>query len=192
MNAASWLLLFPELREIEALVIRDFYHRYTVDEHTLVAIQTVLDLRSKKGDLFGDLASETQDLDLLTTALLFHDVGKGTPDEAHVEVSRRVAEAALRRAGMNDRDWDVVSFLIGSHLEMSAAMNGRDLSDPATTRDMAAKVGTVERLKLLTLLTYGDISAVHPSAMTPWRRQLLWSLYSQTYAELTRELTARI
>jgi [protein-PII] uridylyltransferase len=184
--------VFPELREIEALVIRDFYHRYTVDEHTLVAIQTVLDLRSKKGDLFGDLANETQDLDLLTTALLFHDVGKGTPDEAHVEVSRRVAETALRRAGMNDRDWDVVSFLIGSHLEMSAAMNGRDLSDPATTRDMAAKVGTVERLKLLTLLTYGDISAVHPSAMTPWRRQLLWSLYSQTYAELTRELTARI
>jgi [protein-PII] uridylyltransferase len=144
------------------------------------------------GDLFGDLANETEDLDLLTTALLFHDVGKGSPEEGHVEVSRRIADEALHRAGMNERDWDIVSFLIGSHLEMSAAMNGRDLSDPATTRDMAAKVGTVERLKLLTLLTYGDISAVHPSAMTPWRRQLLWSLYSQTYAELTRELTTRV
>jgi len=75
---------------------------------------------------------------------------------------------------------------------MSAAMNGRDLSDLSTIREMAAKIGTVERLRLLTLLTYGDISAVNPSAMTPWRSQLLWSLYSQTYDELTRELGARI
>ena len=56
---------------------------------------------------------------------------------------------------------------------------------------MALKIGTSGKLRLLTLLTYGDISAVNPAAMTPWRRQLLWNLYTQTYAELTRELTAR-
>jgi [protein-PII] uridylyltransferase len=184
--------IFPELLEMEALVIRDFYHRYTVDEHTLVAIETVLALRGQSGDVFAEIASESEDLDLLATALLFHDVGKGTPDEDHVEVSRRIAEVALKRVGMDERDWATVSFLIGSHLEMSAMMNGRDLSDPVTHRDMAAKTGTVERLKLLTLLTYGDISAVNPSAMTPWRKQLLWKLYSQTYTELTRELSARI
>jgi len=183
--------IFPELREIEALVIRDFYHRYTVDEHTLVAIESVLELRGRKEDTFGDLAAETEDMDLLIAALLFHDVGKGTPDEGHVTVSRRVAEQALRRAGIDDRSWDVVAFLISAHLEMSAAMNGRDISDPSTARDVALKIGTVEKLKLLTLLTYGDISAVNPAAMTPWRRQLLWNLYTQTYAELTRELTAR-
>ena len=104
---------------------------------------------------------------------------------------RRIAERALRRAGISDRAWGVVSFLIGAHLEMSATMNGRDLSDPATVRDVAARTGTVEKLKLLTLLTYGDISAVNPAAMTPWRRQLLWNLYTATYAELTRELTVR-
>jgi [protein-PII] uridylyltransferase len=183
--------IFPELREMEALVIRDFYHRYTVDEHTLVAIESVLDLRERKEDTFGDLASETDELDLLITALLFHDVGKATPDEGHVTVSRRIAEQALRRSGIGDRAWDVVAFLIGAHLDMSATMNGRDLSDPSTARDVASKTGTVERLRLLTLLTYGDISAVNPAAMTPWRRQLLWNLYTQTYAELTRELTAR-
>ena len=193
MHACSALqTIFPELLEMEALVIRDFYHRYTVDEHTLVAIETVLALRGQSGDVFAEIASESEDLDLLATALLFHDVGKGTPDEGHVEVSRRIAEGALKRVGMEDRDWATVSFLIGSHLEMSAMMNGRDLSDPATHHDMATKTGTVERLKLLTLLTYGDISAVNPSAMTPWRKQLLWKLYSQTYTELTRELSARI
>jgi [protein-PII] uridylyltransferase len=183
--------IFPELREMEALVIRDFYHRYTVDEHTLVAIESVLELRGRKEDTFGDLASETDELDLLMTALLFHDVGKGTPGEGHVTVSCRIAEQALHRSGISDRAWDVVAFLIGAHLEMSAAMNGRDLSDPSTARDLASRTGTVERLRLLTLLTYGDISAVNPAAMTPWRRQLLWNLYTETYAELTRELTAR-
>ena len=187
--------IFPELRDMEALVIRDFYHRYTVDEHTLVAIESVLGLLQKKAekndDPFVELAAETEELDLLTAALLFHDVGKGTPEEGHVAISQRIAEKALRRSGISDRAWGVVAFLIGAHLEMSATMNGRDLSDPATVRDVAAKAGTVERLKLLTLLTYGDISAVNPSAMSPWRRQLLWNLYTATYAELTRELTAR-
>jgi len=184
--------LFPELREMEALVIRDFYHRYTVDEHTLVAIQNVLGLLEKTGDMFGDLAAESEDLYLLVTALLFHDVGKGNPGESHVEVSRRVAEGALKRVGISEREWALVSYLIGAHLELSDAMNGRDLNDPVTCRDVAAKIGTVERLKLLTLLTWADISAVNPTAMTPWRSQLLWKLYSLTYAELTRELSARM
>jgi [protein-PII] uridylyltransferase len=184
--------IFPELREMEALVIRDFNHRYTVDEHTLVAIQTLLDLRDTKNDSFGDLAAEAEDLDLLVTALLFHDVGKADPEPGHVEPSCRVAEAALLRSGTSDRARGVVNFLIGAHLELSGAMHGRDLSDPSTIRDVAARMGTVERLKLLTLLTYGDISAVHPTAMTPWRRQLLWNLYAQVYAELTRELGTKI
>jgi [protein-PII] uridylyltransferase len=184
-------VIFPELLEMDALVIRDFYHRYTVDEHTLVAIETVLGLRDQKDDGFAELALETPDLDLLIVALLFHDVGKAAPGEGHTVVSQRIAESALKRTGIGERELGVVCFLIGAHLELSAAMNGRDLSDPTTIRDVAAKTATMERLKLLTLLTYGDISAVNPAAMTPWRRQLLWKLYTETYAELTRELTAR-
>ena len=184
--------LLPELREMEALVIRDFYHRYTVDEHTLVAIESILNLRDVKGDPFGELVSEMADVDLLITALLFHDVGKGDPETGHVVISRRIAEAALSRSGISERALGVVLFLINAHLELSAAMNGRDVSDPATAREVAAAIGTVERLRLLTLLTFGDISAVHPTAMTPWRRQLLWRLYMAVYAELTRELTERV
>jgi [protein-PII] uridylyltransferase len=184
--------IFPELRDMEALVIRDFYHRYTVDEHTLVAITNALNLRQTKDDVFGDLAAETQDFDLLPVALLFHDVGKGTPDEPHVPVSVRIARPALQRAGISDRAWGIVEFLIAAHLELSSAMSGRDLSDPEVIRSVAEKVGTVERLRLLTLLTWADISAVNPGALTPWRRQLLWKLYMLVNAELTRELTARI
>src|SRR6185437_5159193 len=136
------------------------------------------------------LAREVDDVELLIVALLFHDVGKAEPGEGHAQVSTRIADAALARIGARERE--TVGFLIAAHLEMSATMSGRDLSDPATIRDMAAKAGTVERLKLLTLLTYGDISAVNPTAMTPWRKQLLWNLYAETYSELTRELGRRV
>ncbi len=184
--------IFPELNEIEALVIRDFYHRYTVDEHTLVTIQTVVDVRGAQDSTFGELAREIEEPELLIAALLFHDVGKANPGESHAEASRRMADEALTRVGASDREREIVSFLIAAHLEMSSMMSGRDLSDPENIREMAAKAGTVERLKLLTLLTYGDISAVNPSAMTPWRKQLLWNLYTETYNELTRELSRRV
>lgn len=184
--------LFPELDEMNALVIRDFYHRYTVDEHTLVAIRTAAELKDLDNDIFGDLARETEDIDLLFTALLFHDIGKADAFEGHVDASARIAAIALRRIGIEERDWETVQFLIRGHLLLSATMNGRDVSDPGTTRDVAVKVGTVERLKLLTLMTYADVSAVNPGAMTPWRRQLLWTLYTETDGALTRELGLRI
>jgi len=182
---------FPEMAQIECLVIRDFYHRYTVDEHTLVTLQVLCDLRRNREPAarrFSELFSEMEEPALLLCALLFHDVGKGASDNGHVEASWRVAEPALERIQMPRRERDLVEFLIRRHLEMSAVMTSRDLHDPATARDMAQRVETLERLKALTLITYADISAVNPSAMTPWRAEALWQLYLLTYNELTREL----
>ncbi len=82
----------------------------------------------------------------------------------------------------------MVRFLIARHLDLSSAMQARDLFDPQTIRDLAARVETVERLKALTLLTYADIGAVNPEAMNSWRAAQLWQLYLMTYNELTREL----
>lgn len=183
--------IFPEMAQIECLVIRDFYHRYTVDEHTLVALQVLADLRAARepaAKRYSDLLSEMEEPALLLCALLFHDVGKAVENGSHVEASLFFAGPALERIGMPRAERELVRFLIGRHLEMSAVMNSRDLQDPATARDMAARVETVERLKALTLMTYADISAVNPSAMTPWRAEVLWQLYLLTYNELTREL----
>jgi [protein-PII] uridylyltransferase len=125
---------------------------------------------------------------LLMFALLFHDAGKGAPDNGHVESSVRLAEAAALRIQMPAQDRDTVLFLIRKHLLLSFAMQSRDVFDPQTIRDVAHRVETVEWLQALTLLTYADISAVNPNAMTPWRAQQLWQLYLMVYNELTREL----
>jgi [protein-PII] uridylyltransferase len=185
--------LFPELDHIECLVQRDFYHRYTVDEHTLVTLQKLWALQSVEegpAQAFRDLFAEIKEPAVLAFALLFHDSGKGVPDEGHVDASVRLARGAMSRILMPEHDGAVVLFLIARHLELSAAMQSRDVFDPQTIRDVAHRVETVEQLKALTLLTYADISAVNPSAMTAWRAEQLWQLYLMVYNELTRELQA--
>ncbi|MGP8247846.1 MAG: hypothetical protein ACLQVN_25445 [Bryobacteraceae bacterium] len=176
--------IFPELKPIECQVIRDFYHRYTVDEHTLVAMHN---LRSVEGP-YREILAEITRPGVLMFALLFHDAGKGTPGTGHVDASVLLAEQAASRIGMPAPDRDLVRFLIGNHLELSQVMQSRDTSDPRAVAEVAHRMETVERLKALTLLTYADISAVNPSAMTPWRSQQLWQVYLRVYRELTREL----
>jgi [protein-PII] uridylyltransferase len=188
--------IFPELAGIECLVIRDFFHRYTVDEHTLVALQNLWSLRTTVEPWcrsFRDLLAEIKEPGVLAFALLFHDSGKGSLAEGHIDASLRLVQDPMSRIRLPWQDRDMVMFLIERHLDLSAAMFSRDVFDPRTIRDVAHQMGTVERLKVLTLLTYADIGAVNPTAMTPWRAEQLWQLYLMVYNELTRELqTERI
>ena len=181
--------VLPEWRYIEFLVVRDFYHRYTVDEHTLVAIDS---LELVKDGRFAGLFEEIQEKALARFALLIHDIGKGSGHE-HVTESLRIARVLLERLGAAGPDRATVEFLVEKHLVLSGVMASRDLSDSSTARLLSAQVETIERLKLLTMLTYADISAVNPQAMTPWRLEQLWRAYLLAYEELTRELgTERI
>ncbi len=181
--------VLPEWRNIEYLVVRDFYHRYTVDEHTLVAIDG---LESVKDGRFSALFDEIQDKALVRFALLLHDAGKGSGHE-HVAESRRIAHIVLDRLAAPEADRAAIEFLVEKHLVLSSVMSSRDLSEPSTARLLSANVETIERLKLLTMLTYADISAVNPQAMTPWRLEQLWRAYLLAHEELTKELgTARI
>jgi [protein-PII] uridylyltransferase len=176
--------VFPELDGIECLVVRDFYHRYTVDEHTLVAMQNLV---SAAGP-YKELLAEVRDPATLMFALLFHDSGKGTEGMGHVDAGLRLSQSAAERIRMPAAERDAVAFLIRRHLLLSSVMQSRDVFDPQTLRELAQQVETVERLKALTVLTYADISAVNPSAMTPWRAEQLWQLYLMVHGQLTREL----
>jgi len=184
------------LTNIACLVVPDYYHRYTVDEHTLIAIEKLAELACTEDPArlrFAELLSETQDLALLRFALLFHDSGKGAGEGDHARRSVELARQAMQRIQVPGDDQVRIEFLIEHHLDLSAVMNSRDLFDPATARMLADRIGTLEQLKLLALLTYADISAVNPAAMTPWRLDQLWQTYRVTHQELVRELeTVRI
>lgn len=184
-------LAIPEFETIDSLVLRDLYHRYTVDEHTFLAIEVLH--RLKDNDLewlqpFGELLTELERPELLFLALLLHDTGKGLEGTDHVHNSLQLAAAAADRMGLPAEDAQTVCFLIASHLEMSSTMRRRDIYDPETVRELANKLGTTERLKMLTLLTLADIKAVNPEALTPWKAENLWRLYAGTANYFTRSV----
>jgi len=179
--------IFPEFERIHCRVIRDFYHKYTVDEHTLLAIRNLESLwhpSSASRARFASILNEIRSPELLTIALLYHDVGKWA-DEEHALESARLAGPMLARLQLDDEDRDLVAFLIRNHLAMSQVIFRQDFGDPETVADFAELMGNEEALKALCLMTLVDIEAVAPGTLTPWKEDLLWRLYVDAYNHVT-------
>ena len=182
-------LAIPEFEAIDSLVLRDLYHRYTVDEHSILAIEELHRLAINGVEWlqpFAALLAELERPELLFLAALLHDTGKGMEGTNHVHNSLQLAAAVVERMGLQEEDDQTVGLLIATHLEMSSTLRRRDIFDPQTARELAHKVGTPERLKMLTLLTLADIKSVNPEALTPWKAENLWRLYTGTANYFTR------
>ena len=172
-------LLLPELRNIDSLVVRDFYHRYTVDEHSFRAIESLHHLSESHTEWdqrYAEIFGELERPELLFLSLLLHDTGKGVAGDDHVQNSVEIAVRSLERLDLDPPDRETVLFLIASHLDVSAVLR-RDIFDSSTIRAFAEKVGTPERLKMLCLMTYADIKSVNPEALTPWKAENIWQVY---------------
>ena len=183
--------ILPEFRTIDSLVVRDFYHRYTVDEHSLRTIehlQDLAELTDPLGKHFSGLWRTVDRRDLLILSLLLHDVGKGMPVENHVAGSLQALETAADRLKLSPEEKAEVHFLIEHHLDMSATVQRRDIFDPSTVSGFASTVNNLERLQRLSLLTYADIHAVNPEALTPWKAEMLWQLFVATSNHFSRTI----
>jgi [protein-PII] uridylyltransferase len=175
-------MLIPEFHGIDALVIRDSYHRYTVDEHTFLTIDNVHGLRQPANEYeqrLAQLLPEIDRMDLFLLTLLLHDTGKARRNEDHVAPSIELADALLARLEFDGEEREAVIQLIRLHLEMSNTLR-RDIFDHENVRGFAEKVGSPQILKMLTLMTFADIKAVNPDALTPWKAESLWQLYMAT------------
>ena len=192
MQRLSLLMeVLPEFKAIDSLVVRDFYHRYTVDEHSLRTIEHLQELAEppdERAAHFRQLWKTVERRDLLILALLLHDVGKGMSVENHVTGSLEALDSAAARLQLSAYEKDEVHFLIEHHLDMSETMQRRDIFDPGTVSVFADTVGTQERLQRLCLMTYADIHAVNPEALTPWKAEMLWQLFVATSNHFSRTL----
>lgn len=183
--------IVPEFSVVDSLVVRDYYHRYTVDEHSFRTIENIHLLRKEAGETqrrFGEILSELDSPELLFLSLLLHDIGKGMLGEDHIQGSMEGAQAVLARFSLAEAERDNVLYLIWHHLDMSSTLLRRDMFDPETVDAFARTVGTPERLKMLCLFTYADIRAVNPGALTPWKAEMLWQLYVTIANHLSRSL----
>ncbi len=183
--------VLPEFKAIDSLVVRDFYHRYTVDEHSLRTIEHLQELAHSadpRAVHFKQLWKTVEQRELLILSLLLHDVGKGMPVENHVTGSLEALESATERLKLSEEEKTEVHFLIEHHLDMSATVQRRDIFDPGTISAFADTVATQERLQRLCLMTYADIHAVNPEALTPWKAEMLWQLFVATSNHFSRTL----
>jgi len=173
----------PEFREVVGLGQFNRYHAYTVDEHTIRAVGEARNMfheeREKRLPLAHEICHKIQRPELLYIALIFHDIAKGVAGD-HSENGEVMARHFCRRIGLNPDATELVAWLVREHLYMAVVSQRSDLSDPEVIRDFANKVGDIERLNYLLLLTVADIAAVGPSVWNDWKGSLLRELYQST------------
>ncbi|WP_262269383.1 [protein-PII] uridylyltransferase [Microvirga yunnanensis] len=175
--------LVPDFGRIVAMMQFNMYHHYTVDEHLIRAVGVLTEIEA--GQLGGEhpLANQIfptiRNRRALYVAVFLHDIAKGRPED-HSEAGAAIARKLGPRFGLTDAETETVAWLVEHHLLMSNTAQSRDLSDPATIKSFAEVVQTMERLKLLLVLTIADIKAVGPGTWTGWKGQLLRNLYQET------------
>ena len=194
MNEADVLGKFiPEFGRVVAQMQYDMYHTYTVDEHTIRAIGILS--RIEAGSYTEDMPNtsqaiaEIQSRRALYVAVLLHDIAKGRGGD-HSELGAEVALTLCPRFGLTAEETETVAWLIWHHLLMSDIAFKRDIDDPKTINDFVEVVKSVERLRLMTLLTVADIRAVGPKTWNSWKSGLLRGLYQRALEVMSGDMVA--
>jgi [protein-PII] uridylyltransferase len=188
MNEAGVFGRFvPDFGRVTAQMQFDMYHHYTVDEHTIRAIGLLAKI--ERGELAEDHPIAAAILPLITSrdalyvSVLLHDIAKGRGGD-HSVLGAEIALELCPRLGFDQDETELVSWLVRYHLLMSATAFKRDLADAKTIADFIGEVQSLERLRLLTLLTIVDIRAVGPGIWNSWKRQLIGELYEASEESL--------
>ena len=184
MNEAGVLGRFvPDFGRVVAMMQFNMYHHYTVDEHLIRSIGMLAEIEAGKMEAEHPLANtifpSITNRRALYVALFLHDIAKGRLED-HSLAGAKVARKLCPRLGLSDAETETVAWLVAHHLEMSTIAQSRDLGDPKTIESFAAIVQTLERLKLLLVLTVCDIKAVGPGVWNGWKGELLRTLYYET------------
>jgi [protein-PII] uridylyltransferase len=174
----------PEFGRLRHLVIYEIYHRYTVDEHSLIAVknlEALKDMRQPRPAYLAEIFRNTRQ-DLLYLALLLHDIGKGGHERggSHEGQGYKLLKPVLERLGIEHRERSKVEFVVKHHVLLPKLALNRDSEAQDTVNQLAEVVENQENLDALYLVTYADMRAVKPDFWTDWKAYLLHDLYTRT------------
>jgi [protein-PII] uridylyltransferase len=172
--------LIPEFGQLRAMVIRDFYHIYTVDEHTLRGVRALeqLDAGTFKDSapLCTNVMHDLDDREILNLSMILHDIGKGH-GHGHSDRGARLALGVAARLGFDADAANEISRLVRHHLLMSHVAQHRDLEDDRVVVDFARLLEDRETLKKLYVMTFADMKSVAPNVWNTWRDMVIGELY---------------
>lgn len=178
----------PEFKDLVGYFQPGVYHCYTADEHTLIAIKSLEELRNNDSRL-GYIYSDLLEKDLLYLAIIFHDIAKPISLAGHEIIGAEVACTIMQRMGFVDKEIQLIQFLVKNHLVMEQVAFRRDLNDAQTLNNFTSLFQNIKSLDMLLLLTYADLNAVSPIVWTQWKSDQLYELYRKSRAMLLDELT---
>jgi len=188
MHELGFLTRFlPEFGRISLLIQHDLYHHYTVDEHTLKAVEALDELYASQDKQRAHLRvvfDEIEDPSLLYLSILLHDIGKGR-GRGHIPRGAKLAERICKRLRLAEPDSSKVELMVRQHVAMAQLAQRRDLNEPHVVADFAAQMGNLDALNTLLLLTFADLNAVAPGVWSEWKSTLLRELYRRTRTVLT-------
>ncbi len=168
----------PAFERTRGLLQFNAYHKYTVDVHSIRAVEAATDLQKEQTPM-GRRYRRLKDKGLLHLALLIHDIGKGY-EEDHCIVGARIALDAAKRLGLDAASTDTLRWLVEKHLLVNVIAFRHDLTDPQIVLSFAAEVGSIRRLELLIVHAVADLQAVGPDVLTDWKLNLIEELYLRT------------
>ncbi len=180
----------PELAPVKARVQHDAYHVYTVDVHlvlTLWELKKMAALKPGKGEDDFELSvlEQVKRPEILYLAALLHDIGKGLGRD-HARRGAELVPDIGARLGFTAEEIETLAFLVAEHLFLIETATRRDLTEEKLILSSAQRMGDVDRLNMLYLLTVADSRATGPTAWNHWKASLLRDLYTKIYHVLTR------
>ena len=178
-------VIIPQFAHARHLMQFNNYHKFTVDEHCILAVERAIDLTEDSGWL-GDVWRQLNRKQTVLLALLIHDLGKGFLED-HSEIGAEIARDVAMRLGLSHPEGEILEFLVRKHLSMAHVAFRRNVGDDSLVVRFACEVGSPEVLQMLTVLTAADISAVGPGTWSCWKADLLGDLYYRTLGFLDGE-----
>lgn len=176
----------PDFARARGLLQFNQYHKYTVDEHCLLAVEQATRMREENGPL-GEAYRAVENKHVLHLALLVHDLGKGLPQD-HSEAGRTIARRTAKRLRLPREEREQLEFLVHRHLLMNHTALRRDIADEEELVRFAVEVGSPELLRMLYVVTAADLQAVGPDAWTDWKGELIEKLYARSMRYLSDEM----
>ena len=177
--------LIPGWGHARCLLQFNNYHKYTVDEHSLRAVERATDFLDDDGEL-GRVYRKLEPRSTLHLALLIHDIGKGFAED-HSEVGRRIAKDVADHLCLSNRESRRLQFLVHRHLMLNHLAFRRDNSDEGILAEAASEIGTTTNLRMLYVLSCADLAAVGPGVLNSWKQEVLTDLYLRLMQRLSSE-----
>ena len=177
-------IVLPEYTRIRCLMQFNPYHHFTVDEHTIQAVEVATNFPPDSGPLVQQVYRELQNKNLLHLAIILHDIGKGFVED-HCFVGERIAVEVAKRFHLPQSSSETLAFLVRWHLEMADIAFRRDHTDEAQIMPFSRLCETPERLQMLYALTVADVTAVGPGTWSTWKAQQIGEFYDRCFVILS-------